>query len=78
MSDILPFFDPSNRDFHLDMTPCILNRAAIFHESRGMSFQELITEYSHVAEIGAWLPKMQLPQRSIQEIRQELLRLQAR
>jgi hypothetical protein len=43
-----------------------------------MSFQEVIIEDSHVVEIGVWLPRMQLPQRSIQEVRQELLRQQAR
>jgi hypothetical protein len=43
-----------------------------------MSFQEVINEDSHVAEIGVWLPRMQLPQRSILEVRQELLRQQAR
>jgi hypothetical protein len=43
-----------------------------------MSFHEQISEDSHVAEIGVWLPRMQLPQRSIQEVRQELLRQQAR
>jgi hypothetical protein len=43
-----------------------------------MSFQEVIIEDSHVAEIGVWLPRMQLPQRSIEEVRQELLRQQAR
>jgi hypothetical protein len=78
MSDVLPFFDPSNRDFHPDMTHYILSRAAKFCEIRGMSFQELITEDSHVAEIGVWLPRMQLPQRSIQDVRQELLRQQVR
>jgi hypothetical protein len=43
-----------------------------------MSFQEVITEDSHIAEIGVWLPRMQLPQTSILEVRQELLRQQAR
>jgi hypothetical protein len=43
-----------------------------------MSFQEVITEDSHVTEIGVWLPRMQLPQRSIIEVRQKLLRQQAR
>jgi hypothetical protein len=43
-----------------------------------MSFQELITEDSYVSEIGVWLLRIQLPQRSIQEVRQELLRQQAR
>jgi hypothetical protein len=43
-----------------------------------MSFQEVITEDSHVAEIGVWLPRMQLSKRSILEVRQELLRQQAR
>jgi hypothetical protein len=43
-----------------------------------MSFQELISEDRHVAEIGVWLPRMQLPQRTVQEVRQELLRQQAR
>jgi hypothetical protein len=69
MSDVLPFFDPSNRDFHLEMTHCIPSHAENFCEIRGMSFQE---------EIGVWLPRMQLPQRSILEVRQELLRQQAR
>jgi hypothetical protein len=78
MSDVLPFFDPSNRDFHPEMTHSILSRARKFCEIRGISFQEVITEDSHVAEIGVWLPRMQLPQRSILEVRQELLRQQAR
>jgi hypothetical protein len=43
-----------------------------------MSFQEVINEDSHITEIGVWLPRMQLPQRSIQEVRQELLKQQAR
>jgi hypothetical protein len=43
-----------------------------------MSFQEVIIEDSHVAEIGVWLRRMQLPQRSIEEVCQELLRQQAR
>jgi hypothetical protein len=60
------------------MTHCILSRTGIFCEIRGMSFQEVIIEDSHVAEIGVWLLRMQLPQRSIQEVRQELLRQQAR
>jgi hypothetical protein len=78
MSDVLHFFDISNSDFHPDMTHCIPNHAATFHESRGISFQELITKDSHIAEIGVWLRRMQLPERSIQEVRQELLRLQVR
>jgi hypothetical protein len=28
MSNVLPFFDPSNRDFHPEMTHCILSRTA--------------------------------------------------
>jgi hypothetical protein len=78
MSDVLPFFDPSNRDFDLEMTHYILSRTETFYKIRGMSFQEVITEDSHVAEIGVWLSRMQLPQRSILEVRQELLRQQAR
>jgi len=78
MSDVLPFFDPANRDFHPEMTHCILSRTGIFCEIRGMSFQEVIIEDSHVAKIGIWLPRMQLPLRSIEEVRQELLRQQAR
>jgi hypothetical protein len=78
MSDVLPFFDPSNRDFHPEMIHCILSRTGKFCEIRGMSFQEVITKDSHVAEIGVWLPRMQLPQRSIPEVCQELLRQQAR
>jgi hypothetical protein len=77
MSDVLPFFDPSNRDFHPEMTLCILSCTGIFCKIRGMSFQEVINEDSHIAEIGVWLPRMQLPHRSIQEVRQELLRQQA-
>jgi hypothetical protein len=34
-----------------------------------MSFQEVIIEDSHVAEIGVWLPRIQFPQRSIEEVR---------
>jgi hypothetical protein len=52
--------------------------SATFCESRGMSLQEVITEDSNIAKVGVWLRMMQLPQRSIQEVRQELLRLQAR
>jgi hypothetical protein len=74
MLDVLPFFDHSNRDFHPEMTHCILSRTGTFYEIRGMSFQEVITEDSHVAEIGVWLPMMQLPQRSILEVRQELFK----
>jgi hypothetical protein len=60
------------------MTHCILSHTGKFCEIRGISFQEVIIEDSHVAEIGVWLPRMQLPQRSIQEVRQELLRQQVR
>ena len=66
------------------MSFCLLEYAAKMsmgdpREGRvGVCFQELISIRSHLVELGKCLPRMQLPERKAEEIREELLRLHGR
>jgi uncharacterized protein (DUF2344 family) len=84
MSSIHPFFSPSNRGFHPQMTLCLLQEAAIVvlgdtSEGRvGVHFLELLRSYSLLLELGKCLPRNQLPVRTVEEIHEEFLRLRRR
>lgn len=78
MASLLPFFAPSNRDFHPQMSRCLLYAAAQLILGTGMSSLELLSVNQHLLKVGECLPKNQLPIRTKDEIRQELLRLRQR
>jgi hypothetical protein len=70
------FFHPSNRDFHPEMSHAVMHRTATLCESRGLSFEGIINDDSHVTEICKILVEWSLPHRSVAEVRKELLRCQ--
>ena len=87
MSDVLPFFSPTNRGFHPDMSLTVLVGAAQMAEGDypqwegkigRLSFEEVIGSYSHLVDLGKRLSYNMLPSRTPEEIRRELLRLRGR
>jgi hypothetical protein len=71
------FFHPSNRDFHPEMTRAVMHHTATLCESRGLSYQDIISDDSHIAEICKFLVEWSLPHRSIPEVHKEILRFQS-
>ena len=78
MASLLPFFLPSNRGFHPQMSHCLLSAAVDYKIEKDMHCVDIVGSSSILRKIGKCLPDNQLPSRTSEEIKEELLRIYER
>src|SRR3954469_2319032 len=78
MSSIRPFFSPSNRAFHPEMSHCLLQSACTYKEAKDIDYLDILGSSSHLKKIGKCLPNQHLPVRTCEEIKEKLLRMRWR